>query len=87
MEAQQNKYQAYAQVCYVSSLLMHARSAEGGGVAVGLLQVGQSLFVQLHGISGKPALYLATSQLKPAAHTDYGLAARINTQIVFFHSF
>lgn len=48
-------------------LLMHASSAEGSRVAVGLLQVGQGLFVQLHWIFGKPAFYLLTPQMKPAA--------------------
>lgn len=39
----------------MSYLLMHACSAEGGCVAVGFLQVGQGLFVKLHGVSGEPA--------------------------------
>lgn len=51
----------------VSCLLMHARSAEGGGVAVGFLQVRQSLLVQLHGVPGQPALDLPIPPLKPAA--------------------
>lgn len=65
---------------------MHACSAEGGRVAVALLQVRQGLFVQLHGISGKPAFYLLTSQMKPAAqtHRGTGLTAQINMKIVFF---
>lgn len=46
---------------------MRARSAEGGGVAVGFLQVRQSLLVQLHGVPGQPALDLPISPLKPAA--------------------
>lgn len=48
-------------------LLMRARSAEGGGVAVGFLQVRQSLLVQLHGVPGQPALDLPISPLKSAA--------------------
>lgn len=70
----------------VSALLMHACSAEGGRVAVGFLQVRQGLFVQLHGISGKPAFYLTASQMKPAAgtHRETGLAGQINMKIVFF---
>lgn len=55
---------------FMSFLLMHPCSAEGGSVAVGFLQVRQGLFVQLHGISGKPAFYLTTSQMKPAAQTQ-----------------
>lgn len=51
----------------VSCLLMHARSAERGGVAVGFLQVRQSLLVQLHGVPGQPALDLPIPPLKPAA--------------------
>lgn len=46
-------------------LLVHARSAEGSRVAVGLLQVGQGLLVQLHGIPGEPAFQLATPPVKP----------------------
>lgn len=46
---------------------MRARSAEGGGVAVGFLQVRQSLLVQLHGVPGQPALDLPISPLKSAA--------------------
>lgn len=72
---------------YMHVLLVHARSTEGGRVAVGLLQVRQGLFVQLHGISGKPALHLTTSQMKAAARTaqsNTGLTAQINMKIVFF---
>ncbi len=70
----------------MSALLMHACSAEGGRVAVSFLQVRQGLFVQLHGISGKPAFYLTASQMKPAArtHRETGLTAQINMKIVFF---
>lgn len=70
----------------MSSLLMHACSAEGGRVAVGFLQVRQGLFVQLHGISGKPAFYLLTSQMKPAArtHRRTGLTVQINMKIGLF---
>lgn len=59
-----------------SSLLMHACSAEGGRVAVSFFQVRKGLFVKLHGIFGKTALYLLTSQMKPAvqAHQGTGLA-------------
>lgn len=70
----------------MSSLLMHACSAEGGCVAVGFLQVRQGLFVQLHGISGKPAFYLTASQMKPAAQTHRETrltAAQINNEDCF----
>lgn len=53
-----------SRVC-AALLLMHARSAEGSRVAVGLLQVGQRLLVQLHGVPGEPALQLAASPVKP----------------------
>lgn len=71
---------------YMCPLLMHASSAEGGRVAISLLQVRQGLFVQLHGISGEPAFYLSTSQMKPAAqtHRGAGLMGQINMKIVFF---
>lgn len=72
---------------YMCPLLMHSSSAEGGRVAVSLLQVRQGLFVQLHGISGEPAFYLSTSQMKPAAqtHRGAGLTSQINMNIVFFN--
>lgn len=71
---------------YMCPLLMHASSAEGGRVAVSLLQVRQGLFVQLHGISGEPAFYLSTSQMKPAAqtHRGAGLMSHSNIKIVVF---
>lgn len=46
---------------------MHPCPAERSRVAVRLLQVWKGLFVQLHGISGKPAFHLLTPQMKPAA--------------------
>lgn len=46
-------------------LLVHARSAEGSRVAVGLLQVRQGLLVQLHGVPGEPAFQLAISPMEP----------------------
>lgn len=61
-------------------LLVHARSAEGSRVAVRLLQVRQGLFVQLHGVSGKPTFDLATPPMKPLAraHTEAGLRRRVS---------
>lgn len=50
-------------------LLVHARPAEGGRVAVRLLQVRQGLFVQLHGVPGEPTFELATPPMKPFAPT------------------
>lgn len=45
---------------------MYPRSTEGGGKALVLLQVGQSVVIKLHGLAGKPATKFVNAFLHPA---------------------
>lgn len=47
--------------------LMYPWSTEGGGKALVLLQVGQSVVVKLHGLAGQPAADLVDALLHPAS--------------------
>lgn len=44
---------------------MYPRSAEGGGEALILLQVGQGVIVELHGLAGKPPAEFVDAFLHP----------------------
>lgn len=43
---------------------MHSGPAEGGSVAICLLQIRQRLLIQLHRVPRQPTLYLTASQMK-----------------------
>lgn len=46
---------------------MYPRSTEGGGKALVLLQVGQSVIIKLHGLTGKPTTKFVDALFHPAS--------------------
>ena len=48
---------------------MYPRPTEGGGEALVLLEVGQGVVVELHGLAGKPPAELVDALLHPAGRS------------------
>lgn len=49
---------------------MHSGPAEGGSIAICLLQIGQRLLIQLHRVPRQPTLYLTASQMKSTTERE-----------------
>ena len=65
-----------------SNLLMYPRSTEGGGKALILLQVGQSVIVKLHGLTGKPATKFVDALLHPRSEVSVKVARVLLRQLI-----
>lgn len=63
---------------------MDPRSTEGGGKALVLLQVGQPVIVELHGLAGKPAAEFVDALLHPAREASVEAAA-VGVCLVHLH--
>lgn len=68
---------------------MYPGPTEGGGKALILLQVWQSIIVKLHGLAGKPATKFVDALFHPAsgisvrvARADFMLPPRLNTHLL-----
>lgn len=55
---------------------MHSGPAEGGSVAICLLQIGQRLLIQLHWVPRQPSLYLTAPQMKSTTERESDKSAK-----------